>query len=176
MRRAALIGTLVVSLVTGSAALADGHGHGRDYDRGGRDNDRERSWSQHGDRRDYDRRDYDRRDNDRRDYGRHDYDHRDFRAYAYSRDGYRSPERYGGYGYDSYDSYSRPRGYFAHRWSRGERLPFAYYERPYVIDDYYDYGLYAPPRGHHWVRVDGDAVLAAVATGIVLDSVFHHFH
>jgi Ni/Co efflux regulator RcnB len=138
MRRAALIGTLVVSLVTGSAALADGRGHGHDSDRGGRDNDRERSWSHHGERHESERRDYDRRDYDRHDYDRHDY--------------------------------------YSHRWSRGERLPVAYYGRPYVINDYYDYGLYAPPRGHHWVRVDGDAVLAAVATGIVLDTVFHHFH
>jgi len=163
MRRAALIGTLVASLVTGSAALADGRGNGHDYDRDGRDHNRERSWSNHGERRDFER-----RDNDRRDYGRRDYDRRDFRSGGYGRDAYRSPERYG--------SYYRPHGYYTHRWSRGERLPLAYYERPYVIDDYYGYGLYAPPRGHHWVRVDGDAVLAAVATGIVLDTVFHAFH
>ena len=168
MKRAALIGTLVVSLVTGSAAFADSRGNGHDNDRGGRDSNRERSSSNHGDRHESDRRDFDRRDNGRRDYDRHD-----FRPYAYSRDGYRSSERYGGYGYNSY---SRPHGYFEHRWSRGERLPLAFYGRPYVIDDYYGYGLYAPPRGHHWVRVDGDAVLAAVATGIVLDTVFHHFH
>ncbi len=168
MRRAALIGTLVVSLVTGSAAFADGRGHGHDSDRGGRDYDRERSWSQHGERRDNDRRDF-----DRHDFGRRDYDRHDFRPYAYSRDGYRAPERYGRYGYHSYN---RPRDYYSHRWGRGERLPLAYYERPYVIDDYYGYGLYDPPRGHHWVRVDGDAVLAAVATGIVLDTVFHAFH
>jgi Ni/Co efflux regulator RcnB len=154
MNRTALIGTLVVSLVTGSAALADSRGHGHD-------NDRERSWSRHGERHEFERRDYDRRDYDRRDYDRHD-----FRSY--SRESYRSPERY--------DGYYQPRDYYSHRWVRGERLPLAYYERPYVIDDYYDYGLYAPPRDHHWVRVDGDAVLAAVATGIVLDSVFHHFH
>jgi Ni/Co efflux regulator RcnB len=149
MKRAALIGTLVASLVTGSAALADGRGH--DNDRGGRDYDRGRSWSHH---------------EEHRDYGRRDYGRNDFRAYA--REGYRVPERYEGY--------YRPHDYYSHRWIRGERLPFAYYERPYVIDDYYGYGLYAPPRGHHWVRVDGDAVLAAVATGIVLDTVFHAFH
>lgn len=148
MKRAALIGTLVASLVTGSAALADGRGHGHD-------SDRERSRSHHVERRDYDRRDYDRHD---------------FRPYAHSRDGYRAPQRYGGYGY-----YSRPHGYYSHRWSRGERLPLAFYARPYVVDDFYGYGLYGPPRGYHWVRVDGDAVLAAVATGIVLDTVFHAF-
>lgn len=151
MKRAALIGTLVASLAVGSAAFADGGGRGHEghgYDRG-------RASSHHSDRRDF----------DRRDYGRHD-----FRSYAYSRDGYRGPARYG------YGAYYRPHGYYAHRWTRGERLPVAYYARPYVVADYYGYGLYGPPRGYHWVRVDGDAVLAAVATGIVLDTVFHAFH
>jgi len=156
MKRAALIGTLVASLAVGSAAFADGGGRGHEghgYDRG-------RASSHHSDRRGFDRRDF-----DRRDYGRHD-----FRSYAYSRDGYRGPARYG------YGAYYRPHGYYAHRWTRGERLPVAYYARPYVVADYYGYGLYGPPRGYHWVRVDGDAVLAAVATGIVLDTVFHAFH
>lgn len=157
MKRAALIGTLVASLAAGSAAFAAPGGRGHD----GRDYDRDRSRSHHVERRDHDRRDFDRRDSKRRDFER-----RDFRPYA--RDSYRAPQRYGGY--------YRPQGYYSHRWSRGERLPLAFYGRPYVIDDYYGYGLYAPPRGHHWVRVDGDAVLAAVATGIVLDTVFHAFH
>lgn len=143
MKRAALIGTLVVSLATGSAALAGPGSRGHDYDRGGRDHDR--SWSQHGER-------------------------RDFRSAPYAHDGYRATARYG------YNSYNRPHGYYTHRWIRGERLPVAYYARPYVVADYYGYGLYGPPRGYHWVRVDGDAVLAAVATGIVLDTVFHAFH
>jgi len=160
MKRAALIGTLVASLVTGTAAFA---GPG-DHDRG-HDGNRGRSSSHHEDRRDYDR-----HDRNRNDYGRRDYDRRDYRPYA--REYYRAPQRYSGY----YRPYSRPYGFYSHRWIRGERLPVAYYERPYVIDDYYGYDLYAPPRGHHWVRVDGDAVLAAVATGIVLDTVIHAFH
>jgi Ni/Co efflux regulator RcnB len=71
--------------------------------------------------------------------------------------------------------YHPPRGYYARSWRRGDRLPSAYYARPYVIADYRGCGLRAPPRGYHWVRVDHDAVLAAVATGIVLESVFHLF-
>jgi Ni/Co efflux regulator RcnB len=165
MKRTALIGTLVASLAVGSAAFADGRdydrGHGNDrghsYDRGhdndrGRNYDRDRRGAYQGDRRDFER--------------------RDFRPAPYARDYYRAPQRYS-YGYDRY---SRPRGYYEHRWTRGERLPVSYFQRSYVIDDYYGYGLYAPPRGHHWVRVDGDAVLAAVATGIVLDTIIHAFH
>ena len=75
-----------------------------------------------------------------------------------------------------YGTYYRPHGYYSHRWVRGERLPVAFYGRPYVIADYRGWGLYGPPRGYHWVRVDGDAVLAAIATGIVLDTVFDAFH
>jgi Ni/Co efflux regulator RcnB len=94
--------------------------------------------------------------------GRHD-----FRPGTHQR-AYRGSVRYG--------TYRRPHGYYARRWVRGERLPVGYYARPYLISDYYTWGLRVPPRGYHWVRVDGDAVLAAVATGIVLDTVFHVFN
>ena len=40
-----------------------------------------------------------------------------------------------------------------------------YYARPYRIYDYRGYRLRHPPHGHHWVRVDRDAVLVAIATG-----------
>lgn len=147
MKRAALIGALVVSLAVGSTALAGpgGRGHDQDHDRHG-------SWSHH---------------EDRRDWSHHE-DSRDFRPAPHARVVYRGPVRYG--------FYQRPHGYYAHRWGRGERLPVAYYARPYVIADYRDCGLRAPPRGYHWVRVDGDAVLAAVATGIVIDTVLHAFN
>ena len=145
MNRTTLIGTLVASLAVGSAALADPGDRGH-----GRDNDRDRARSHHV---------------ERHDYGRHDYGRHDYRPAP--RAAYRAPARYG--------AYYRPHDYYTHRWIRGERLPLAFYARPYVVDDFYGYGLYAPPRGYHWVRVDGDAVLAAVATGIVLDTVFHAF-
>ncbi len=152
MKRVALIGALVVSLATASAAMAGpgGRGHG-----GGHDGYREGPRAHQEYRRDY-----------RGDY-RGDY-RRDYRPGPRARVAYRAPVRYG--------VYQRPRGYYSHRWIRGERLPVAYYARPYVIADYGPYGLWAPPRGYHWVRVDGDAVLAAIATGIVLDTVFHAFH
>ncbi len=150
MKRAALIGTLVVSLATGSAAIAaPGHGD-RDHDR-----DRDRARAHHVERHDYGR---------GHDYRRGD----DYRRGPSARVEHRAPARYG--------TYYRPRGYYSHRWVRGERLPVAYYARPYVLVDYRGWGLRAPPRGYHWVRVNRDAVLAAVATGIVLDTVFHVFN
>ena len=40
-------------------------------------------------------------------------------------------------------------------WSRGERV------------DYRTYHLHRPPSGYEWRLVDGNCVMAAVATGIV---------
>lgn len=74
-----------------------------------------------------------------------------------------------------YPRYSPPRGYFVHNWRRGERLPVAFYQPRYVIVNYRGCGLRAPPHGYHWVRVDHDAVLAAIATGVILDVAFHVF-
>jgi Ni/Co efflux regulator RcnB len=136
MKRVAVVGALVASLMAGSAAMA--------HDRGGFDHHREPPRVSHS-------------------------DHRHVHVYRPApRVVYRAPVRHG--------VYRRPAGYYEHTWRRGERLPVAYYQRPYVIANYRDCGLRAPPRGYHWVRVNGDAVLAAVATGIVLESVFHVFH
>jgi Ni/Co efflux regulator RcnB len=44
------------------------------------------------------------------------------------------------------------------------------------VDDYYTYRLRPPPRGYHWVRVDNDVVLAAVASGLVVSAVYGIFH
>lgn len=64
--------------------------------------------------------------------------------------------------------YHRPPGFQRHAWRPGARLPAAYYAPRYVVRDYRAYRLYAPPQGYHWVRVDRDVVLAAIATGAVL--------
>ncbi len=72
--------------------------------------------------------------------------------------------------------YHRPAGYRAYAWHRGAHLPAAYYAPRYVVRDYRSYKLYAPPRGHHWVRVDNDVVLAAVATGVIVAVVNNLFY
>jgi Ni/Co efflux regulator RcnB len=54
-------------------------------------------------------------------------------------------------------------------------LPRAYYAPQYVVVNYRERGWRAPPRGYHWVRVNNDVVLAAVATGVVLDILFNQF-
>jgi Ni/Co efflux regulator RcnB len=122
----------------------------------------------------------------RGDYGRYDqsrdygsryqgsydrYDSRDDRAWD------RGESRYDQRGYgDRYEQrasrrysagrYQAPRGYQTRQWHRGDRMPSAYRGNAYVVD-YRRYGLNAPPRGYQYVRSGNDAVLAAVATGVI---------
>jgi Ni/Co efflux regulator RcnB len=140
----------------------DGHDY-RSHDR----NDRRdyRSHDRDG-RKDWDRRDHDRRDWDRRDY-RRDHDRYD------RRDAYRAGYLNGRGDQHRYDRgrYIVPRGYYVRSWRHGDYLPRSYCETRYVVSDYGRYHLYAPPRGHHWVRVNNDVVLAAVASGLVVSVV-----
>jgi len=58
---------------------------------------------------------------------------------------------------------------------RGERIEVVYLEPRYYVEDYRDYELREPPRGHRWVRTeDGRFILVAVATGIIADILLHH--
>ena len=61
-----------------------------------------------------------------------------------------------------------PPPYRVHRtWRRGQVLPPP--QRQAVIHDPYRYGLYAPPRGHAWVRVDNDVYLTQLGTGVIAE-------
>jgi len=110
----------------------------------------------------------DRHDRDRHDRG----DRRDFRDPRPDR---RDDHRYSQRRYHA-SHYVAPRGYYDRRWARGDRLPRAYYGRPYVVSGYRSYHLYDPPRGYRWVRVRNDVFLTAVATGIVLDAVYNLYY
>jgi Ni/Co efflux regulator RcnB len=57
-----------------------------------------------------------------------------------------------------------------HGWKHGDHLPQNYWHAQEI--DWNHYHLRRPPHGYHWVRVDDDFVLVAVATGIILDTVF----
>lgn len=135
---------------------------GRDRDRGG--------WERHGDWDDDDG--YRHRKGDRhhyRDYDRHDrHYYRDRgrdRVVVYKPYYPRSSVTvtYGhSYGPHYYSGYN-PRYDVGHYYSYGPR-------RTVYINDYYNYGLYEPPHGYHWVRDNdrGDAILASVATGAII--------
>jgi Ni/Co efflux regulator RcnB len=128
--------------------------------------DREDRW----DRGDRDGR-WDRRDRDRD--GR--WDGRERRRHHRHHDRW-DDRRYNGYWYNNRWAYGPPPptywddprfrpGYSS--WRRGAYLP-GYY-RTYVVDDYYRYRLRRPPRGYHWVRVNNDYLLVAIATGLIFD-------
>jgi Ni/Co efflux regulator RcnB len=56
-----------------------------------------------------------------------------------------------------------------HAWHKGDRLPDNYRDNKYVVNDWKSRHLRQPPSGYHWVNVNGDYVLAAVATGVIAD-------
>src|SRR5882672_537562 len=137
---------LVITLFAGTAALA---GTSPQWTRPSTHGS-ERNAHDRGERRDF---------RDPRPDQRHERGWSDHRRYAYER--YRAGR------------YHPPRGYVVHRWYRGDRLPRAYYGRPYVVYGYRSYQLYDPPRGYYWVRVNNDVLLTAIATGLVLDAVYN---
>jgi Ni/Co efflux regulator RcnB len=54
-------------------------------------------------------------------------------------------------------------------WRRGDRLPYAYRHRNYVVDDWRGHHLRQPPRGYEWVQDGGDYLLVAIATGVIAE-------
>ncbi len=56
------------------------------------------------------------------------------------------------------------------RWNKGQRFDRRYAQNYREIGNWQQYRgrrLYAPPRGYHWVRSGNDAVLVAVAGGLI---------
>lgn len=64
--------------------------------------------------------------------------------------------------------YVRPTGWYAHRWTYGERLPRAFFAPDYFLLDFAAYGLLAPWDGYQWVRYGDDALLIDIDTGEVI--------
>ena len=50
---------------------------------------------------------------------------------------------------------------------RGGRIPAEYRNRQYVVNNWREHHLNAPPRGHQWVQVGADYALIAIATGVI---------
>ena len=73
-------------------------------------------------------------------------------------------------------SYSRPNGWYAHRWNYGEFLPTLFFSRNYWISDYEDFDLSDPPPGTTWVRCGDDALLIDEYSGEVIQVVYGIFY
>ena len=121
-------------------------------------------------------REFHREHRDERRWDRYDHhrDNRRDRARVVYREVYRAPA----WGYGPGWSYGPPPRHSRHhgppRWSRGWRIHDYGWAPTYVVIDYPRYGLYHPPRGHHWRRDDrGDWLLVVIATGIIADVVFN---
>jgi hypothetical protein len=84
-----------------------------------------------------------------------------FTIYAGPRRGYYYAP---GYGY-----YLPPRGLYGRRWTVGVTLPIPM--RRYVVVDPLGYGLRVPPPGYRWYYAGNRIVLAAIATGIIMETV-----
>lgn len=58
---------------------------------------------------------------------------------------------------------------------KGGRMPSEYRGRTYVVNDWRSDHLREPPHGYHWVRSDnGDFLLVAITTGVIMDLILHH--
>jgi Ni/Co efflux regulator RcnB len=63
------------------------------------------------------------------------------------------------------------RGYVRHEeWKKGYHMRHEDWDRGRPVD-YRAYHLQEPPRGYEWREVDGNYVLAAVATGIIASAI-----
>ncbi|NRB54593.1 MAG: RcnB family protein [Salinicola sp.] len=80
------------------------------------------------------------------------------------------PHGKGPHGHDHHDRHGGGHdGYRDHRgWHEGGHLADRYYrDDRYWVRDWHARHLREPPRGHRWLNIDGDYVLAAVATGVI---------
>jgi Ni/Co efflux regulator RcnB len=67
---------------------------------------------------------------------------------------------------DHHDAHNQQ--YVRHdEWKKGYHMKSDDWNRAERVDNYRDYHLSAPPRGYEWREVDGNYVLAAVATGVI---------
>ncbi|MDR3500745.1 MAG: RcnB family protein [Parvibaculum sp.] len=85
---------------------------------------------------------------------------------------------YNGRNYDAVHGpkWNAPKGYDAHRnWKRGQKLPYAYRDRGYVVD-YRAYRLSQPPRGYQWIRVNNNVYLVQQSNGLIAQIVLNMFY
>jgi Ni/Co efflux regulator RcnB len=70
-------------------------------------------------------------------------------------------------GHDGHDNH----GYVHHEeWKKGATMRKEDWQRGERVD-YHQHHLKSPPRGYEWRQVDGNYVLAAVATGVIASAI-----
>ncbi|HKR76084.1 MAG TPA: RcnB family protein [Rhodanobacter sp.] len=79
-----------------------------------------------------------------------------------------------GHAYGHYKNW-HDRGEHEGWYRRGGYLPVEYRSTRYVVYDWRADHLREPPRGYHWVRSDnGDFLLVAITTGVIVDLLLNH--
>ena len=71
------------------------------------------------------------------------------------------------------DRHDGPPPAAGHHWRKGDRIDHDSWGRAAPVD-YRAHHLRRPPRGYEWRDVDGNYVLAAVATGLIASAIAHH--
>ena len=176
----------IVSAVIAAVCLASGtSASAQSYnDRNDNRYDNQNRYEQRGD---YNRGDREYRDNrGDRDNGyaraeqRHDRynnDNRYSRDDRYERHAYQGDNRRDDRSY-RYDGRQDGRAYYAssnrYEVRQGAYLPQEYRSERYVVNDWQQRRLSAPPRGSHWVSAGNDYVLAAIATGLIATVLLNH--
>ncbi|WP_251975916.1 RcnB family protein [Salinicola avicenniae] len=59
-------------------------------------------------------------------------------------------------------------------WHEGDHVPDRYRGEGHWVQDWRGHDLPEPPHGHRWLEIDGDYVLAAVATGVITSIILGH--
>jgi Ni/Co efflux regulator RcnB len=85
-------------------------------------------------------------------------------------DDHRDRDR-GGQQQDNHDRFNRRGGHEG--WRKGHRVDRRDWSRGHRVD-YRRHHLRRPPRGYEWREIDGDYVLGAIATGLILDLLINH--
>jgi len=65
-------------------------------------------------------------------------------------------------------TYSPPPGWHYQSWNYGQVLPPAYWNQPYWLTNYSQYGLQPPPYGYVWVQNGPDALAVDSYSGTIL--------
>ena len=99
----------------------------------------------------------------------HDSGPRNFDRHDQRGDRHDNGNHYGNRGGYERDDARGDRNYGARgpQYHRGGYIPREYRNRQYVVNNWRDHRLNAPPRGQQWVQVGSDYVLIAIATGII---------
>jgi Ni/Co efflux regulator RcnB len=59
-------------------------------------------------------------------------------------------------------------------WHKGQRVPANYRHYNFMLSNWRDHGLHAPPRGHQWLAVNGDYVLVSSRNWTISEIVAGH--